>query len=66
MPGEPQPTEAPLPDDAIRIGGKTFDEIEREIFGWALRRNDGSRRRAARALGVARSTFCDRVKRYGL
>ena len=46
--------------------GSTFDEIEREVFGWALRRNDGSRRRAARALGVARSTFCDKVKRYGL
>jgi transcriptional regulator with GAF, ATPase, and Fis domain len=64
--GVAPPTEIPLPDDVIRIGGKTFDEIEREIFGWALRRNDGSRRRAARALGVARSTFCDRVKRYGL
>ena len=56
----------PLPDDAIRIGGRTFDEIEREVFAWALRRNDGSRRRAARALGVARSTFCEKVKRYGL
>ena len=64
--GEAPPPEPPLPDDAIQIGGKTFDEIEREIFGWALRRNDGSRRRAARSLGVARSTFCDRAKRYGL
>jgi transcriptional regulator with GAF, ATPase, and Fis domain len=64
--GEAPPPESPLPDDAIQIGGKTFDEIEREIFGWALRRNDGSRRRAARSLGVARSTFCDRAKRYGL
>jgi len=64
--GAPPTAEPPLPDDVIRIGGKTFDEIEREVFGWALRRNDGSRRRAARALGVARSTFCDRVKRYGL
>src|SRR5262245_11603967 len=33
---ETPPAEPPLPDDAIRIGGKTFDEIEREIFGWAL------------------------------
>jgi len=56
----------PVPDDAIRIGGRTFDDIEREIFVWALRRHDGSRRRAARALHVARSTFCDKVKRYGL
>jgi transcriptional regulator with GAF, ATPase, and Fis domain len=67
--GDAAPTERlppPLPDDAIRIGGRTFDDIEREIFVWALRRHDGSRRRAARALHVARSTFCDKVKRYGL
>ncbi|HEX3903062.1 MAG TPA: sigma-54 dependent transcriptional regulator [Polyangia bacterium] len=57
---------AALPDDAIRIGGRTFDEIEREVFSWALRRNDGSRRRAARALAIARSTFCDKVRRYSL
>jgi two-component system nitrogen regulation response regulator GlnG len=61
----PVPFEA-LPDDAIRIGGRSFDDIEREIFRWALRRHGGSRRQAARALSVARSTFCERVKRYGL
>jgi DNA-binding NtrC family response regulator len=55
-----------LPDDMIRIGGRTFDEIEREVFSWALRRHAGSRRRAARALDVARSTFCDKVRRYSL
>jgi len=43
-----------IPDDAIRLDGRTFDEIEREVFSWALRRNAGSRRRAARALAVAR------------
>jgi transcriptional regulator with GAF, ATPase, and Fis domain len=64
--GDGPVAEPPLPDDAIRIGGRTFEEIEREVFGWALRRNDGSRRRAARVLKVARSTFCDKVKRYGL
>jgi two-component system nitrogen regulation response regulator GlnG len=53
-------------DDAIRISGRTFDEIEREIYGWALRRNAGSRRRAARALAIARSTFCDKVRRFSL
>jgi transcriptional regulator with GAF, ATPase, and Fis domain len=65
---EPAPAPAPVaaPDDAIRIAGRSFDEIEREIFGWALRQSGGSRRRAARALRIARSTFCDKVKRYGL
>jgi DNA-binding NtrC family response regulator len=58
--------DAPLPDGAISIAGRTFDEIEREVFAWALRHNAGSRRRAARALAVARSTFCDKAKRYRL
>ncbi len=57
---------SPSADDAIRIDGRTFDQIEREVFSWALRRNAGSRRRAARALDVARSTFCDKVRRYCL
>jgi transcriptional regulator with GAF, ATPase, and Fis domain len=69
--GEDRPAAVSLPlpsgaEDAIRIGGRTFDEIEREVFSWALRRNAGSRRRAARALDVARSTFCDKVRRYSL
>jgi two-component system nitrogen regulation response regulator GlnG len=50
--------------DALHLAGRTFDEIEREVLAWALRRNAGSRRRAARALAMARSTFCDKVKRY--
>jgi two-component system nitrogen regulation response regulator GlnG len=52
--------------DIIHLPGRSYDDIEREVFAWALRRNGGSRRRAARALSVARSTFCDRVKRYKL
>jgi two-component system nitrogen regulation response regulator GlnG len=52
--------------DALRLAGRTFDDIEREVLAWALRRNGGSRRRAARALAMARSTFCDKVKRYGI
>jgi len=55
-----------LDDDALQLAGRTFDEIEREVLAWALRRNAGSRRRAARALAMARSTFCDKVKRYGI
>jgi two-component system nitrogen regulation response regulator GlnG len=60
------PASRPPPDDAIRIVGRTFDEIEREVYAWALRQNNGSRRRAARALHIARSTFCEKVKRFGL
>jgi DNA-binding NtrC family response regulator len=53
-------------EDTVRLDGRTFDEIEREVLFWALRRNSGSRRRAARSLAIARSTFCDKVRRYGL
>jgi DNA-binding NtrC family response regulator len=48
------------------MAGRSYRELERHILGWALRRHGGSRRRAARALGISRSTFCDRVKRLGL
>jgi two-component system nitrogen regulation response regulator GlnG len=58
--------EAGAAGDTLGLAGRTFDEIEREVLSWALRRNAGSRRRAARALSMARSTFCDKVKRYGI
>src|SRR6185369_14232631 len=41
--------------DSLSLAGRTFDEIEREVLAWALRRNAGSRRRAARSLSMARS-----------
>ena len=52
--------------DLLPLVGQTFEQIERAVLDWALRRNGGSRRRAARALEMARSTFCDKVKRYGI
>ena len=53
------------PGDLLCLAGRTFESIERAVLAWALARNGGSRRRAARALGIPRSTFCDKVKRYG-
>jgi two-component system nitrogen regulation response regulator GlnG len=50
----------------VRVDGRTFDEIERDVFARVLQRSGGSRRRAARTLAIARSTFCDKVRRYGL
>jgi two-component system nitrogen regulation response regulator GlnG len=52
--------------DVLALAGKTFEEMQNAIFRWALRRNRGSRRRAAMALGISRSTFCDRVRKLGL
>ena len=52
--------------DVLALAGKTFEEMQTAIFRWALRCNRGSRRRAAMALGISRSTFCDRVRKLGL
>jgi two-component system, NtrC family, nitrogen regulation response regulator GlnG len=52
--------------DTIRLAGLTFAEMQSAIFRWALGRSHGSRRQAAVALGISRSTFCDRVRRLGL
>jgi DNA-binding NtrC family response regulator len=52
--------------DVLELAGKSFEELQTAIFRWALRRNRGSRRRAAMALGISRSTFCDRIRRLGL
>ncbi len=70
-PGPPESTAgggggSAITGDFLYLRGRSFEEMQKEIFLWALRENGGSRRRAARALGISRSTFCDRVKRLGL
>jgi len=59
---------AALPGDSdlLPLRNKSFEQIQTDVFVWALRRNGNSRRRAAAALGISRSTFCDRVRRLGL
>jgi DNA-binding NtrC family response regulator len=52
--------------DHLPMSGRSYRDLERHIIGWALRRHGGSRRQAAKALGISRSTFCDRVKRLGI
>jgi two-component system nitrogen regulation response regulator GlnG len=52
--------------DVLCLAGKTFEEMQTEIFRWALHGSRGSRRRAAQTLGISRSTFCDRVRKLGL
>ena len=64
-PAEPARLARPAPTTSP-WRGRSYRDMERDIFGWALRRHGGSRRRAAKALGISRSTFCDRVKRMGL
>jgi len=57
---------AAVENDTLPLHGKTFAEMQAAIFRWALARSRGSRRQAAAALGLSRSTFCDRVRRLGL
>ena len=52
--------------DQLSLVGQTLADIEKAVLQWALNRNGGSRRQAARALSVPRSTFYDKAKRYGL
>jgi two-component system nitrogen regulation response regulator GlnG len=55
-----------IESDLLPLRNKSFKQIQADVFVWALRRNGNSRRRAAAALGISRSTFCDRVRRLGL
>jgi DNA-binding NtrC family response regulator len=51
---------------AIKAGGRRLDDIEREAIQIELARQGGNRRKTAVALGVARSTLGDKLKRLGL
>ena len=64
--GKPDPQTIVTGDGTIILESLTFSEIERGILAWALRRHEGSGRQAARSLGLARSTFADKVNRYEL
>ncbi len=67
--GESDAVQSAMPmaeGDLLPLRNKSFEQIQSDVFVWALRRNGNSRRRAAAALGISRSTFCDRVKRLGL
>jgi len=61
----PGPGAPDLPDGVLDIRGHTLDWVEREVYAYALRTH-GSQRKAARALGIARTTFNDKTKRFGL
>jgi transcriptional regulator with GAF, ATPase, and Fis domain len=50
----------------VSLAGRSFAEIEREVYLQLLRHHGGNRRAAAAALGLSKSTLCDRVRRLGL
>ena len=51
------------PDNALT---KQLDTIERESLKKALRNANGNKSRAAKDLGLARSTFLSKLKKWGL
>lgn len=50
----------------VAIVGRSEDEILRELYGKTVAVCGGSARRAAQMLGLPRSTFSDRLRRYGV
>jgi DNA-binding NtrC family response regulator len=53
-------------DGTLSIDGRSLEEVEREVIEAALRKAGGSRRAAAQALKMPKSTLCDKVRRYGI
>jgi len=60
-----RPRRAPLAIDGVLPENASMHELMKHVLARALARH-GSQRRAAEALGMSRSTFNERVHRYGL
>ena len=63
---EPPPEPEPPPDGIVLQPGMTLEDIEREAILAALDEVEGSRRHAARLLGIAERTLYRKIRRYGL
>jgi len=62
--GSPRAMAAPSPPEPDGTHG--LDEVERQTIRSALARHDGNRTRAARELGIHRTTLLRKMRRYGL
>lgn len=63
---EPPSHPEPPPGSIVLQPGMTLEDIEREAILAALEEVDGSRRHAARLLGIAERTLYRKIRRYGL
>jgi len=52
--------------DKMEVSDRPYLELEREILSRAIRRSGGNKRAAAHALGIPKSTLCDKAKRFGI
>ncbi|MYC51266.1 MAG: helix-turn-helix domain-containing protein, partial [Gammaproteobacteria bacterium] len=55
-----------IPGGIVLQPGMTLEDIERQAILAALDEVDGSRRHAARLLGIAERTLYRKIRRYGL
>jgi transcriptional regulator of acetoin/glycerol metabolism len=62
----PAPPELLEPRDASVPHGEIMEDIERRRLTNALRDAAGNQSTAARALGMPRTTFINKLRRYGL
>ncbi len=59
------PVSGVVAGDSLALGGRFLD-LERAILEHALTHAGGNKRAAAQALGIPKSTLCDKAKRYGI
>jgi DNA-binding NtrC family response regulator len=52
--------------DLVRIDGRAYLDIERDVLARTIERHRGNKRAAANALQIPKSTLCDKARRYGL
>lgn len=62
----PRPEPPPPPGGIVLQPGMTLEDIERKAILAALEEVEGSRRHAARLLGIAERTLYRKIRRYGL
>ena len=65
MPEDLPPLAWPPTDELESLDG-SYVEVERRLLERALRRSGGNKSEAARRLGLKRTTFLDKLRRYGL
>ncbi|MFO0557923.1 MAG: helix-turn-helix domain-containing protein [Polyangiales bacterium] len=64
--GRSRASSSNAPKPTAAADAETFDALERRILEAALERAGGNKSEAARALGLARTTFLDKLRKYGL
>jgi DNA-binding protein Fis len=51
--------------DKIKFS-KIVEEVESAAIKWAIKKSDGNQSKAAKLLGVKRTTFRDKMMKYGV